>query len=104
MVTTGSKTNIAAGGLLELLGMESPPSESRCVTLPFMDKFVLLILAMMMAQQIEQEISTVPEACSLATSALNVACKAIKGNFPGQNIILLTSQLLTNAFLGPTSI
>lgn len=104
MVTTGSKTDIAAGGLLELLGMESSQSESRCATLPFMDKFVLVILAIMMAQQIEQEISAVPEACSLATSSLNVACRAIKGIFLGYTIILIIFQLLTNPLPGLLSI
>lgn len=81
MVSTGSQTDIAAGGLLEILKASGSEHNKPCTELPFMDEFVLVILATMMAQQIDQGITTVSNAYDAGISALESASGAVQGEY-----------------------
>lgn len=78
MVAMGSQTDIAAGGVVDILGNTASFGDE-ATKLSFMDSFMLVILATMMVEQIERNITTVPNASHDAVQALRKASQALKG-------------------------
>lgn len=83
MVGMGTQIDLAAGGVLELL-LDNPLITRE---LTFMDKAVFFIMVIMMAQQVEEDVSLTPNACKAVIAALQSASSSLEGDLHSHDFL-----------------